>query len=440
VLFNIFVDGLAEQVKRGGGARYGELVVSLLLFADDIVLVAESERMLQKMLDVVYGYCRKDRFRFNKEKSNVMVFGKRSNKDRKKFYLGESELRIVDFYKYLGLVLDKNFSWKEHLEKILDRARKRLKALCGHGLREGISARALLRGWQVLVRPVVEYGAEIWGEKKWEEGEKLQLEMGRRVLGVSGMTTREVIQGELGLEKMSSRRKILRLRFWYKLINMEKSRLVYQVYKQRREEFIKGRMRDKRNWCYWTWYYLRELQLEHIWSNETVELGENFDGLVRKLIKKKEEDEWREKMNKKAKLRLYRKLKNRLVLEDYVVDLDRAKSRELTMLRGGTNRLRIEIGRWSQERVEQRICKVCLRDEVEDETHFLLTCPMYWSERVEMVRRIRDECEIDCIENLEGEDLIQILIGIGWRKKSKKIRRIVVDYIKKANEIRKRYI
>ena len=160
------------------------------------------------------------------------MFGKRSNKDRKKFYLGESELRIVDFYKYLGLVLDKNFSWKEHLEKILDRARKRLKALCGHGLREGISARALLRGWQVLVRPVVEYGAEIWGEKKWEEGEKLQLEMGRRVLGVSGMTTREVIQGELGLEKMSSRRKILRLRFWYKLINLEKSRLVYQVYKQ----------------------------------------------------------------------------------------------------------------------------------------------------------------------------------------------------------------
>ena len=69
-------------------------------------------------------------------------------------------MRIVDFYKYLGLVLDKNFSWKEHLEKILDRARKRLKALCGHGLREGISARALLRGWRV-----VEYGAEIWGRR-----------------------------------------------------------------------------------------------------------------------------------------------------------------------------------------------------------------------------------------------------------------------------------
>jgi hypothetical protein len=40
-----------------------------------------------------------------------------------------------------------------------------------------------LRGCEVLVRPLLEYGAEIWGEKKWKEGEMLQMEMGRKVLG-----------------------------------------------------------------------------------------------------------------------------------------------------------------------------------------------------------------------------------------------------------------
>ena len=74
------------------------------------------------------------------------------------------------------------------------------RALCAMGLREGVSARALLRGWQILVRPVLEYGAEIWGEKIWKQGEALQMEMGRRVLGVSNLTTREVVQGDLGLE------------------------------------------------------------------------------------------------------------------------------------------------------------------------------------------------------------------------------------------------
>ena len=77
MLFSIFIDGLAEEVKKIGGARYGEIEMSLLLFADDIVLVAENAKMLQKMLEVVYKYSTKFRFRFNREKSNVMIFGKK---------------------------------------------------------------------------------------------------------------------------------------------------------------------------------------------------------------------------------------------------------------------------------------------------------------------------------------------------------------------------
>ena len=35
---------------------------------------------------------------------------------------------------------------------------------------------------------------------------------------------------------------------------------------------------------------------------------------------------------------------------------------------------------------------------------------------------------------------LQILIGIGWKSKEKEIRRIVLDYIKKAYEIRKKFV
>ena len=97
----------------------------------------------------------------------------------------------MDRYKYLGLIIDRNFSFKDHMNKILEKSRKRMRAICALGLGNGISAKAILRGWEVLVRPLIEYGAEIWGEKKWKEGEDLQIEMGRRVLGVSKMTTRE---------------------------------------------------------------------------------------------------------------------------------------------------------------------------------------------------------------------------------------------------------
>ena len=315
-----------------------------------------------------------------------------------------------------------------------------MQALSGLGLREGISVKAMLRGWEVLVRPIIEYGAEIWGEKEWKEGERLQMEMGKRVLGVSVKTTNEVVQGELGLGRVKSRRVLLRLRFWYKIINMKKDRLVYQIYKERREEFLRDGKRDKKNWCYWTWKSLKQLNLEHVWESEQIQLGSNFNNMVRKFIKIKEEEEWRERMEKKSKLRLYRQLKNRLKVEDYVVELDREQRRLLTMLRGGTNKLGIERGRWRERSENERLCPVCLCEEIEDEKHFLLSCPMYVRERVKMFNRIRQECELEYVEEMNEEWQLNVLIGIGWRKQSKHIREIVIEYIRQAYEIRKRYV
>ena len=87
------------------------------------------------------------------------------------------------------------------------------------------------------------------------------------------------------------------------------------------------------------------------------------------------------------------------------------------MLRGGTNYLRIERGRWVGEREEERLCNVCLCQEVEDERHFLLACLMYVRQRVEMFDRIREKCKLDYVEQMEEEWQLNVLIGIGWKKK-----------------------
>ena len=82
-------------------------------------------------------------------------------------------LKIVDRYKYLGLCLDTKFSFKEHMSKMLEKARKRMRAICALGLKKGISAKAVLRGWEVLVRPIIEYGAEIWERRKKLDPERM---------------------------------------------------------------------------------------------------------------------------------------------------------------------------------------------------------------------------------------------------------------------------
>ena len=63
----------------------------------------------------------------------------------------------------------------------------------------------------------------------------------------------------------------------------------------------------------------------------------------------------------------------------------------MTRLRGGTNELRIETGRYpitTRDRpleVSERKCLICLNGEIEDETHFVLTCVVYEDLRQKML-------------------------------------------------------
>ena len=44
---------------------------------------------------------------------------------------------------------------------------------------------------------MLEYGVQVCGEGVWEEGERVQREMSRRILRCHGKTCNEAVQGEL---------------------------------------------------------------------------------------------------------------------------------------------------------------------------------------------------------------------------------------------------
>jgi len=48
-------------------------------FADDTVLIAENEENLQKLLDAVQRHCKNFEMQINVQKTEVMVFSKKSN-------------------------------------------------------------------------------------------------------------------------------------------------------------------------------------------------------------------------------------------------------------------------------------------------------------------------------------------------------------------------
>ena len=96
ILFILVIDELAREVKRfGRDTRLGNLRINILLFADDIVLIAENFEDLQYLLDVTYSFSRRWGFKWNTQKSNMVRFGAGKRRLNKKVYLGVQELKEV---------------------------------------------------------------------------------------------------------------------------------------------------------------------------------------------------------------------------------------------------------------------------------------------------------------------------------------------------------
>ena len=62
------------------------------------------------------------------------------------------------------------------------------------------------------------------------DAERIQLEAGRKLLGVGGKTTGEAVRGELGWWSMRGRRDLCRLRFFGKIARMGREKLLKQVF------------------------------------------------------------------------------------------------------------------------------------------------------------------------------------------------------------------
>ena len=94
----------------------------------------------------------------------------------------------------------------------------------------------------------------------------------------------------------------------------------------------------------------------------------------------------------------------------------------MTALRGGTNSLRIEVGRWKGEWIHERTCTLCAKGEIEDETHALLWCSAYERERRDLFLNIQSLTHYDLNSMRDNDDwLLQILIGVGCSQRWKRL-------------------
>ena len=114
LLFNSFVNDLIHAIRAlNCGVPFGDDdSLSILLYADDIVLLSDVQQM-QVMLNCLDTWCKNRGFDINYDKSKAKIHFRTASKPKTeyRFVCGDSNLELVSQYKYLGVIFTEHLNF-----------------------------------------------------------------------------------------------------------------------------------------------------------------------------------------------------------------------------------------------------------------------------------------------------------------------------------------
>ena len=410
-LFNIYINDLVFDLDRLGlGVNLHEnLRISSLLYADDLVIVAESENDLQQLLNEVYNWCYKWKLNINNSKSNVIHFRKsRVKKSTFVFNVGEKHLEIVSQYKYLGIVLDEHLNFNKASEVLGGAAGRALSVIISKFKNiHGMGYETFTKLFHSCVSPILDYSCCIWGFDNFKDIEKIQNQACRFYLGVHKFAPIIAVQGDMGWKTSRHRRMLHIMRYWNRLIKMNDARLTKKIFRWDFECIGD-------NWTRNLEIIFENFDLSHIYNTMSQVNIQNFD----KCLTEEFQEKWKLELTTKPKLRTYALFKNIYLTENYVKGCFSRKYRSLlAQIRCGILPIRVETGRFHRLPLEERICEFCDSGDIEDEIHLLLFCNNYVIPRKYLLSDIKkDNTEFD---NLSTSDKLSYMFTVKWNMTAK---------------------
>ena len=130
-LFNIFINDFPMCIAHANcGIYINKKQICSLMFADDIVLLSDSQIGLQKQLDLAHTWAANNQVKFNESKSFIVHYRPtRAIACDRPFRLGQMLLKFKNNYKYLGITLDEHLNYNVTADILSQSATRALGAI-----------------------------------------------------------------------------------------------------------------------------------------------------------------------------------------------------------------------------------------------------------------------------------------------------------------------
>ena len=201
LLFNLFINDLALRIKAlGKGVHVDDQHVSILLYADDVVLMADNAQDLQNMLDLLNDWCLANKMSVNASKSNVIHFRPKSiPRVEFSFTCGAQNILIVDKHTYLGITLNESLDFSVTAKTVSQSASRALGLLIAkYKCIGGMTYNVFTKLYDTLVWPVISYSASMWDAKSFSCINAVQNRAMRFFLGTGKCTPTVAVSGDMG--------------------------------------------------------------------------------------------------------------------------------------------------------------------------------------------------------------------------------------------------
>lgn len=391
LLFALYLNDLHDHLE--GGMYIDDLNIRLLLYADDIVILADDVKVLQRMIYRLELYCETWNMEVNLRKSAIMVFrrGGVLAKSEKWTFKG-SAVEIVSEYTYLGVLLTPRLSFKKHLDIRNNSAKNSIMATWRDFFSKNhIPLATKFKLFEAVCRSIQSYAAQIWGYTLFDEVDKLQLFFIKKILKLPDFAPTYCIMLESGMENGHLYTLNLHLRYVLKtLFEYESHRLPNKLSLKVLEKNI-----------FWA-KSLKELEECHGIENANTALehaawSSRFAELLSKISTNNKHKMWLRAFQSSS--RIYKSLDHNIGQHYFNITSARNKIMWIFKSRCGLIALHNNNGNLN-------ICTLCNLNECENMQHFIGRCPILREYRLRFFGKVcMNECEIiDALNGVNDEN------------------------------------
>ena len=303
-----------------------------------------------------------------------------------------------------------------------------------------------LKLFDTLILPIIRYGSEAWSPfyaKNINDNnflslcekfpaEKLHTKFCRYLLGVSRKTTNIAVRAELGRLPLLTSLLPYAAKYWLQLCDLNGNRLVNDAHL----DLITHVSHAYFNWAKAIQLIWTTFSLQVIWDNQGSLQKHRTIQLLKQAVYASYELAWSKKINEAdSKLRTYKLFQNTIGLGNYTLINNIAQRREFAKLRISAHQLRIELGRYSVPKktpLEERICQYCNSNQIEDEKHFVMNCPLYASDRQSLFSSLGKFTSFNLLDEDE-----QFIFLLSYNEGDMEILLQILQFINLCTETRK---